>query len=178
MLCLTHSYYVEEKASKLWLQVGLHLLPGFTRLSQSWWHREKEMHANMPVKEMRLFQEFLKNYNLQQIYPQLRVYHYRLHWSCTGSLSGRQSSGTKVPSLFFQRQQAKADLAVQGDKGTWSYSMDMSQRHIKIPYFVCGAFTGDLPHTSLLPGGLSLCAVPPWDSGENSVPPWCHRKHR
>jgi len=40
----------------------------------------------------------------------------------------------------------------------------MSQRHIKILYFVGGACTGDLPHTGLLLGRLSLCVVAPWDS--------------
>lgn len=73
-----------------------------------------------------------------------------------------QAQGPHHP--FFQRQQAQADLAVQGDQGTWNYIMDMSQRCIKIPYFIYKAFIRDLPHTVWLLGRLNLCAVALWDS--------------
>lgn len=61
MLCLAHSYYVEKQASELWLPVGWHLLPGFPKPLLV---TQEEMHTDMEVK---LCQETLKNYNLQQI---------------------------------------------------------------------------------------------------------------
>lgn len=48
--------------------------------------------------------------------------------------------------------------------------MDMSQRRIKIPRFVCGTFTGDLPHSGFF-AWLNLCAVALWDSEVEKVSP-------
>lgn len=49
-------------------------------------------------------------------------------------------------------------------------SMDMDQRWIKIPRFVCGTCTGDLPHRGFF-GWLNLCAVALWDFVVKKVSP-------
>lgn len=54
--------------------------------------------------------------------------------------------------------------------------MDMSRRRIKIPHFVCGTFTVDLPHSGSF-GWLNFCAVALWDSVVKKVSPLGATEH-
>lgn len=54
--------------------------------------------------------------------------------------------------------------------------MDMSRRRIKIPHFVCGTFTVDLPHSGFF-GWLNFCAVRLWESVVKKVSPLGATEH-
>lgn len=150
MLCLTHSYYVEKKArsGSKWDHICYLAFPDQASLSDIQRCALKaHLHANVLLKEVRLWQEILKKLSAADLTPALGLWvcHYWLCCCCTASPGRHHSSGTEVPSPFSQRWQAKADLTVQGDRSSL--------------HFVYGMFTGDLPHATVC---LVGCALVMW----------------